>query len=153
MEIVYLDGRVLLRPKFFPENSQEAHRYHRDAEHRWEIYTWNSEGRLSSESFKTNNKDPSIRPFLESYSHKPYVEGHAWNEFLLAGISVPDHMITLNGWFTSVREKPARDLVKVLEDHGIWCLLSASAAPTIMHAKHISKELISQIKNPIEVKL
>jgi len=124
--IIYLDNRPLVRSRIFEGEDEEKERrsklgyltnenFNRD----WQIYTFNSRERLSSEDDETKHNDLNVVWVgLEDYVPRT-------DSFEVIGLNPPDHLITVTGYssFINTPLENIENLCKTLDNEGVLCLV------------------------------
>jgi len=155
---IYLNGRLLVHSKVFENVGKERIERNFKGERDWNVYTWNSKNKLTSEEDGTSKSDYNI---IEAslVKYKPLKlkakPEEIYDEFINSGIAPPDHYIHISAYrsFILTSQKTMMKIIEELEKENINCLLNNCNAPAISHKFYTSPELQKQLANPIEVKL
>ena len=149
---IYLDKRLLIESKSFgdAELSNRREKNIDGSSRDWDIYTWNSEGKLKAFPDKIpefGSKTISVKLEDIDFYHNESFDG--------CFLPVPDHKIYISGYksFMHTSKETMIDLVDKLEDKGISCLLGNRGALLIEEAVYTSRELRKMMKNPLKVEL
>jgi hypothetical protein len=166
---IYLDTRLLIQSKIFPENKKIfGENLDEESERDWNVYTFNSKGRLAclvkynpayfkqEENLSACYRLVSVK--LHSYDKDKFLElqnNSSFEELESMNLPFPDHKIGISGYHSGICTSLStiKKLAKVLEESGIDCLVNNNAGPLCNHIFYESPNLEKQKANPIEVEL
>ena len=163
---ICLDNYPLTRSEPINQNSFSELRQEnrRNLSFEWEIFIWNSKGRLEGKKEDAALKGKYIIPQLTDYSDKSslYNRKSPSIDFSSHGIKHPEHQISLiGGWEREIliHREEAEILIDFLENSGLICLLHNPFSKKIFpleyhchqeikqeHEIHLAKKKLTPIK-------